>query len=115
MTRAREERGQSTVEVIALLPLLLAVVLAGAQLLAAGLAREQAGTAAQAAAMALLQGDDPQDAAREAVPGWSQSRVTVRVRARRAEVRLRPPAIVPGLAGRLEARVVVDAGPEAQP
>lgn len=112
---AAEDRGQSTVEVVALLPLLLAVVLAGAQLLVAGLAREQAGTAAQAAAMALLQGDDPQDAARDAVPGWARSRVRVRVRGQRVEVRMRPPAIVPGLAGGLTATVRADAGPEASP
>lgn len=115
MRRLVRECGQSTVEVVALLPLLLAVLLAAAQLLLAGLAREQAGTAAQAGAMALLQGDDPQDAAREAVPGWARSRVHVRVRARRVEVRLRPPALVPKLASELTVTVRADAGPEPRP
>lgn len=115
MRVASDQAGQSTVEVIALLPLLLAVVLACAQLLAAGLAREQAGTAAQAGAMALLQDEDPEDAARDAVPGWSRKRVTVRVRGSRVEVRLRPPTFVPRLADQLTARVVAHAGPGASP
>jgi hypothetical protein len=110
----RGEDGQSTVEVVALLPLLIAVVLAVTQLLAAGMAREQAGTAAQAGAMALLQGDDPEDSVREAVPGWSRRRVAVRVRGRRVEVKLRPPSVIPRLADALTARVTADAGPEGQ-
>lgn len=105
--------GQSTVEVVALLPVLAGVVLGAAQLLSAGLAREQAGTAAQAAAMALLQDEDPRAAAREAVPGWSRERVAVRVRGRAVEVRLRPPAFMPGTAGSLTATVTAHAGPEA--
>ena len=92
--------------------LAFAVLVAASQLLLAGLAREQAGTAAQAAAMAVLQGDDPEDAAREALPGWARSRVDVRVRGRRVDVRLRPPALVPRLADRLTATVRADAGPE---
>lgn len=111
--RLAGDDGQSTVEVVALVPLLVAVVLAATQLLAAGMAREQAGTAAQAGAMALLQGDDPEDAVREAVPGWSRRRVAVRVRGRRVEVKLRPPSVLPRLADALTARVTADAGPEA--
>lgn len=105
------ERGQSTVEVVALLPLVVAMVVAAAQLLSAGIAREQAGTAAQAAAMALLQDEDPRAAARAAVPGWSRERVAVRVRGRAVEVALRPPALVPGAATPLTATVTADAGP----
>lgn len=112
MHGGRGEHGQATVEVVALVPLMLAVLLAAAQLLLAGLAREQAGTAAQAGAMAVLQGDDPKAAAREALPGWARSRVDVRLRGRRVEVRLRPPAIVPRLAEGLTATVRADAGPE---
>lgn len=115
MSTLAHQDGQSTVEVVALLPLLLAVVLALAQLLSAGLAREQAGTAAQAGAMALLQDEDPEDAVREAVPGWSRKRVAVRVKGRRVEVRLRPPTFVPGMADELTARVVAHAGSEASP
>ncbi len=113
MRMVADERGQSTVEVVALLPVLLVVVLAAAQLFVAGLAREQAGTAAQAGAMALLQREDPKDAVRASVPGWSRTRVTTRVQGRRVEVRLRPPSLVPGLADALTARVAADAGPAA--
>ncbi|MBJ7332170.1 MAG: hypothetical protein JHC95_19900 [Solirubrobacteraceae bacterium] len=105
------EHGQSTIEVLALLPLLLAIVLAVAQLLAAGMAREQAGTAAHAGAMAILQGEDPEDAAREALPAWSRKRLAVRVRGRQVRVTLRPPSVVPSLAERLTATVSADAGP----
>ena len=50
------EQGQATVEVVALLPLVVVAALAIAALLAAGQARELAGHAATAGAMAMLQG-----------------------------------------------------------
>jgi nitrogen fixation protein FixH len=109
--RARGERGQASVELVAFLPLVVAVVLAVAQLLAGGAARELAGHAAEAGAVALLQGADAEAAAREAVPGWSRGRLRVRVEERRVQVRLRPRAFVPGLAGLLETTGAADAGP----
>jgi hypothetical protein len=108
---ARSERGQASVELVALVPLVVAVVLAAAQLLAAGAARELAGHAAEAGAVALLQGADARAAARDAVPGWSRGRVRVRVEDRRVRVRLRPRAFVPGLARLLETTGAADAGP----
>jgi len=105
------QRGQATVELVALLPVVVVVVAAIAQLLAAGAARELAGHAAQAGAMALLQGGDPEDAAREAVPGWSRSRLSVRVEGRRVSVRLSPPAPTRGLADLLTTTRQADAGP----
>lgn len=112
--RARGAAGQATLELLAVVPLVVAVALAVCQLLAAGAAHELAGNAAEAGAAALLQGLDPEDAARAALPGWSRSRVTVTVRARRVEVRLRPVAVVPGADGLLAARAVGHAGPAAQ-
>jgi nitrogen fixation protein FixH len=109
--RVRGERGQASVELVALAPLVVAVVLAVAQVLAAGAARELAGHAAEAGAVALLQGADAGAAARHAVPGWSRGRLRVRVEQRRVRVRLRPRAFVPGLAGLLEATGAADAGP----
>jgi len=106
------ERGQATVELVALLPVLVVVVAAIAQLLAAGAARELAGHAAQAGAMALLQGGDPEDAAREAVPGWSRARLVVRVQGRRVSVRLSPPAPTRALADLLATTRRADAGPQ---
>lgn len=108
------QRGQATVELVALLPLLIAVALAAGQALAAGVAHELAGQAAQAGAMALVQGDgDAAAAARDALPGWSRDRVRVVVRGRRVRVVVRPVAVLPGLAGRLTADRTADAGPRA--
>jgi len=103
--------GQASVELVALAPLLLAAVLAVAQLLAAGAARELADHAAEAGAVALLQRTDPAVAARDAVPGWSRGRVDVRVEDRRVRVRLRPRSFLPALAGLLEATGEAHAGP----
>lgn len=91
-------------------PLLVAVIAAVLQLLAAGAARELAGNAAGAGAAALLQGLDAEDAARDALPGWSRSRVRVVVRGEEVRVRVRPVALVPGLAGLLVADARASAG-----
>ena len=108
---AMSERGQASVELVALLPLLVAVALAAGQLLAFGAAREAAGQAAGAGAIALLRGGDAAAAARAAVPGWSRERVAVRVRGRQVRVRLRPVVLVPGVGDLLVARAAADAGP----
>ena len=106
----RGERGQSTVELVALLPLLLAVALAATQLLVAGAASEYADHAAEAAAVAILEGGDPQQAARDAVPGWSRSHLDVRVHGRAVRVAVEPAALVPPLAAALVARATARAG-----
>ena len=109
--RLASESGQASIELVVLAPLLAAIVLAAAQLLAAGAAGELADHAAEAAAVAMLQGGDPADAARDAVPGWSRDRMTVRIDGRRVRVRLRPPSPIPGLGSMLEASREADAGP----
>lgn len=109
--RTRACCGQASVELVAVAPLLIAVVLAVAQLLAAGAARELADHAAEAGAVALLQHTDPAQAARDAVPGWSRGRVDVRVEDHRVRVRLRPRAFLPQLADLLEATGEAHAGP----
>ena len=108
----RRESGQASLELVAVAPLLVAAVLAVAQLLAAGVARELADHAAEAGAIALLQHTDPAAAARDAVPGWSRGRVDVRVDDRRVRVRVRPRTFLPALAGLLEATGEADAGPK---
>jgi hypothetical protein len=108
----RDARGQATVELVGIVPLAVLVALTIGQLLAAGAARELAGTAAEAGATAILQGGDPKAAARDALPDWSDDHVSIAVTDRRVRVRLRPVAVVPGVADRLEATVVADAGPE---
>ncbi len=94
-----------------MLPLVVAGALACAQVLAGGLAAELAGHAAEAGAAAMLQGRDPRDAARRAVPGWSRKRLTVSVSGRRIRVRLEPPALVPGAGRLLAATSTAQAGP----
>lgn len=111
MSRLRAARGQATVELVALLPLLAVVALAVGQLLAAGLARELAGNAAQAGAMALIQGGDAAGAARAAMPGWSRSRADVAIHGEDVTVTLRPPGLVPGVAPLLAAHAQASAGP----
>src|SRR5215210_5409105 len=71
--------GQSTVEVVAMLPLVAIVAFAALQILAAGLAAELADHAAEAGAVAILEGTDPHDAAKHAIPGWSGAHVDVAV------------------------------------
>ena len=106
----RRQGGQASVELVALLPLAVAVVLLALQVLAAGAARERAGHAAEAGAVALLQHDDPREAARDALPGWSAHRLRVRVRGNEVTVRVQPVTLVPGLAARLASTVSARAG-----
>ena len=111
VSRALGERGQATVELAALLPLLAVVALAAYATLAGLAAGERAGVAAEAGAIALLQDRDPATAARDALPGDAPA--TVRVDGRRVVVSVRPR--VPLVAGLLRARVVAHAGPEPSP
>jgi hypothetical protein len=109
----RGDEGQASLELLGLLPLCLIVALACAQLLAAGAARVAAGSAAEAGAMALLQGGDPPRAARAAAPGWSKARLHVAVDGRRVSARIVPIRLLPGVAKLLTAHASADAGPAA--
>lgn len=100
--RGRPERGQATVETIALIPAMIAVGLGLLQLLAVGYASVLAGNAAEAGALALAAGGDPHAGVREALPGWSEARARIDVRGGRVEVRLRPPSPLRALSERLE-------------
>jgi hypothetical protein len=106
----RGEHGQSAVETVALLPLYVAVALAIGHVLAAGLAHELAGHAAEAGAIAVLRGADPKAAAAAALPEWSKERVAVTARGGEVRVRLRPPAVIPGVADVLAATADADIG-----
>jgi hypothetical protein len=95
-------RGQATVEVLALAPVIVAIGLGILQLLAVGYASVLAGNAAEAGALALAGGADARDGARQALPGWSRARARVEVDGGRVEVRLRPPSPLKALADGLE-------------
>jgi hypothetical protein len=96
------ERGQAAVELLALLPLVLVIALALAQLFAVGYAGVLAGNAAEAGALALAGGGDARAAARAALPGWSHARGRVSVNGGEVTVRLRPPTLIRSLSRRLE-------------
>ena len=106
------ERGQAAVELLGLIPLVVAVGLGAVQLLLAYAAHEQAGAAAEAGAIALGRGEDAPAAARRVVGDAFAARGAVVVRGRVVRVRLRPAAVLPGVAGRLVADVAADAGPD---
>ena len=98
----RGERGQASLELLALVPLLLAVAAVAFQILAVGYASVLAGNAAEAGALALAGGRDARAGAREALPGWSRARAHVSVSGGEVRVDLRPPALLRALAGELQ-------------
>jgi hypothetical protein len=108
---AHPARGQASVELVALVPLLLVVGLVAAQLLAVGYSKVLAGNAAEAGALALAGGGDARAAARGALPGWSRARAQLLVNGGQVRVRLRPPSLLRRLARQLE--VTADASVEA--
>lgn len=116
MTVSRRSRrpasGQASVELVALLPLALVVALAIFSVVAAQAADEQAGAAAEAGALALLQGDDPRAAATAALPRDARRHATVVLAGRAVHVHVRPrlPLPIPGLAERLAGDARADAG-----
>ena len=106
---ARAQPGQASVELVSLVPLVLAVGLVAGQLLAVGYSSVLAGNAAEAGALALAGGGDPRAAVKEALPGWSRARVSVR--GGEVTVELRPPTLLRALTGELDvsAEAVVEA------
>jgi len=96
--------GQASIELVAALPLVLALALASVQLLAVGYSSVLAGNAAEAGALALAAGGEARAGAREALPGWSRARARITARGGRVEVRLRPPALLDALSERLEVK-----------
>jgi Flp pilus assembly protein TadG len=113
--RLARERGQASVELVALLPLLLAAGLGVFSLLGAGAAAEAAGAAAEAGAVALVQGRDAEAAARAALDGWPRPDTRVRVNGHRVTVRVTPHGPLRPLDDRLAATVTADAGEAPRP
>lgn len=105
-------RGQATIELLGLLPLVVLIGLVGFTLVASSTAHEQAGEAAEAGALALLQGGlDARTAAREALPEHLRARSTITVAGRRVHVRVRPRTPIAALSNRLTGEAHADAGP----
>jgi hypothetical protein len=113
--RPDRERGQATVELVALLPLVLAVALAAATVLAGQAASEQAGQAAVAGAIALVHGNDARAAARTAIPEEARGRVDITISGSRVTVSFRPRLPLWFLETALEASATADAGKAPNP
>jgi hypothetical protein len=106
------QRGQASVELIALLPVVFLIGLAIMALLAARSAAGEAGAAAQAGAMALIQDTDAGEAARAALPPAARRRATIDVHGRAITVTVRPDTELGFLASALSATASANAGPE---
>jgi hypothetical protein len=105
----RRESGQASVEVVACIPVIVVVVAAVVQVLAAGSARERAGAAAEAGAVALLQEADPKEAVERAL-GHALDRSEFVIDGHHVRVTVRPRAFAPALADLLAATSEADAG-----
>ena len=95
----RSRRGQATVELVALLPLIVAVLLAAWQVVLAAHTAWSARAAARAVARAHEVGGRELAAARAVLPPALDRRVTIAKPDRdgRAVVRVRVPSVLPGL------------------
>jgi hypothetical protein len=110
-----DDRGQSAVEVVALLPLLFAVAVGLFTLLAAAKAREDAAQAAEAGAVALLHDGDARAAACAALGRPEHCGAGVRIHGRRVTVTLPPRGPIHRLNRELQASKTADAGPGPAP
>lgn len=99
----RGASGQASVELVALLPLLLVIALVALTAVAAHAADEQAGAAAEAAALALIQGGDPHAAAVAALPPHTHATIAVTGHTVHVHIRPRVALPLPGVAERLAA------------
>jgi hypothetical protein len=96
MTRARDERGQASVELVTAIPLVLVVTLLVAQLAVAGYALWSAGAAARAGARAGYVGGSAKAAARRSLPAPLRHGATIR-ESDGVSVRVKAPALLPGV------------------
>lgn len=112
MRRAATQRGQASVELVAVAPMLIIVMLAVAQLSVAGYALWSAGSAARAGARAAQVGGDVERAARSALPGWLEHGAAVDA-GEPVRVRVEAPALLPGVPGiELAARASLEPQPD---
>ena len=95
LPRIRSSRGQVAAELVAVIPLLLGLLLAVAQLALVGYALWSAGTAARAGARAELVGGNGESSALSALPGWLAAGAEIET-APPLEVAVEVPALLPG-------------------
>ena len=97
MNAARRQRGQASIETVALLPVLLLAALACWQAVLVGWTAVSAAHAARAAARAELVGDPPRPAAMAALPDSMRAGLALRSDGQAVHVQVRVPAVIPGL------------------
>lgn len=95
MRRCAGQSGQSSVELVVLLPVVLAVAIAALAAWTFASARRDAASAAHAGVVALLQDQDPLRAARAALPPSLRDEARINRRRSSVEVRLRVRAGAP--------------------
>ncbi len=108
-----DERGQSSIEVLSFMPLVVLIGLVAFTVIAARTANEQAGEAAEAAALAFLQGgEDPRHAAVAALPDVVRRRATITITGQHVHVRVLARLPISGIANKLagEADAIAGAG-----
>lgn len=97
-----DDSAQATVELLAGFPALLLAGLVALQLLAVGYSLTLADGAAEAGALAVAVGRDPDPAVEDSLPGWAEDRIEVEVRGGEVRVELRPPSPLASLSHKLE-------------
>jgi hypothetical protein len=95
MSATRSERGQASVELVAVLPFAILLAALAVQLAIVGYGLWTSAGAARAGARAAHVGGDPQAAARSAVP--EQLRRGFEARGDPLDVSLRVPSLIPGV------------------
>jgi TadE-like protein len=98
-----KDRGQATIETVALLPVLAVCALGAWQVLVVAWALLAAGDAAHAGARALLSSEPAKPAIRRALPGSMRSGVDVEIGAGQVRVTVRVPSVIPGFAPHITA------------
>jgi Flp pilus assembly protein TadG len=93
----RDQRGQASVELLGMLPLILVTVLGVWQLLLATWAINQASNAARTVSRVNARGGDLKKTARNAVSPPLREGLQLRVNGEKATVKVRIPIFIPGL------------------
>lgn len=96
MSKTADEGGQAAIELVVIVPLLIALLAVVAQLAVAGYALWSAGDAARAGARAMQVGGDAEAAALSALPGWLERSAEIDA-AGPIEVQVKAPALLPGV------------------
>lgn len=95
--RARDERGQASVELVGMLPFLVLAAMLVWQLLLVGYAVTSAENAARAASRVEARGGSGVKAAKRVVGGPLRQGITTKIDGGKATVRVRVPLLVPGV------------------